>query len=142
MANIDMLQMRADIKSDEGVVLHAYQDTLGYWTIGSGILIDQRRGGGISEHENDFLVDTRLQRLLGDMDNKMPWLLLKSDGVQRALTNVAWQLGLAGLLEFKDMLSKVQSGDYSGAASALLDSLYAKQTPERAQRIASLLKNG
>jgi GH24 family phage-related lysozyme (muramidase) len=28
------------LKRDEGEVLHAYKDSLGYWTIGIGILID------------------------------------------------------------------------------------------------------
>lgn len=142
MPNIDMIQLRTDIKNDEGVVLHAYPDSLGYLTIGSGILIDQRKGGGIKESENDFILDTRLSQLLNDMDLKLPWLVGKSDGIQRALCNMAWQLGLNGLLQFTGMLSSIKNGDYPAAAEHALDSLWAKQTPQRAARIAALISEG
>lgn len=137
-----MIQLRADIKSDEGVVLHAYQDTLGYWTIGSGILIDQRLSGGIKDSENDFIIDTRLSKLLNDMDLKLPWLVGKSDGIQRALCNMAWQMGLLGLLKFEGMLTSIKNGDYPTAAKQALDSLWAKETPQRAARIAALINKG
>ena len=44
------------LRRDEGRVRHAYQDHLGYWTIGVGRLIDQRKGGGLSEDEIDYLL--------------------------------------------------------------------------------------
>ena len=141
MSDIDVTQLRADLKRDEGTVLHCYKDSKGLDTIGTGILIDAR-GGGISEYEADFLLDNRITRLIGNMDAKLPWLLTKSDGVQRALANMAFNLGLSGLLEFKDMLAKIQSGDYVGASEAALDSAWAKQVGDRALRIASLIKMG
>lgn len=137
-----MLQLRADIKNDEGIVLHAYTDTLGFLTIGSGILIDERKGGGIKASENDFIIDTRLSQLLNDMDLKLPWLISKSDGIQRALCNMAWQMGLIGLLKFEGMLSSIKNGDYPAAAKQALDSLWAKETPQRAARIAALISKG
>ncbi len=41
------------LRRDEGEVLHAYQDSLGYWTIGIGVLIDKRKGGGITKAESE-----------------------------------------------------------------------------------------
>ena len=37
-----------DLKRDEGWVPHAYKDSLGFWTIGYGFLIDEKRGGELS----------------------------------------------------------------------------------------------
>jgi len=48
---MDTRVIREQIKRHEGKVLHAYPDHLGYWTIGYGRLIDERRGGGITEAE-------------------------------------------------------------------------------------------
>lgn len=142
MPNIDMQKLRADIKLDEGTVLHAYQDSLGFWTIGSGILIDARKGGGISDYENDMLLDSRLTRILGNLDAKLPWILSKSDGVQRALGNMCYQLGVSGLLEFKNMVQLIKDGKYSQAADEALNSMWAKQTPNRAKRISDLIRKG
>ena len=44
------------IKKDEGIVLHVYDDSLGYSTIGYGRLVDRRKGGGISEDEALYLL--------------------------------------------------------------------------------------
>ncbi len=142
MARIDMNQLRADIKFEEGTVLHYYVDSLGYATIGSGILIDQRKGGGISDYENDFLVDNRLTRLLGNLDAKLPWILGLSDGVQRALANMAYEMGVDGLLSFQGMLSSIRAGNFEDAANHALDSIWAKQVPERAKRVSDLIRRG
>ncbi len=37
-------ELTADLKNDEGWRPFAYQDHLGFWTLGYGFLIDQRRG--------------------------------------------------------------------------------------------------
>ena len=142
MPNIDMMKLRAELKQDEGCVLHAYQDSLGYWTIGTGVLIDERKGGGISQYEADFLLDNRLQKLLGNLDSAMPWILGMSDARQRALCNMSFQLGVNGLKNFKKMLQCMRIGNFDEAAKECLNSNYAKQTPERAQRVAKLIREG
>lgn len=45
------------LETDEGRVPHAYQDHLGYWTIGVGHLIDKRKGGGLTPDEVDYLLE-------------------------------------------------------------------------------------
>jgi lysozyme len=59
--------------------------------------------------------------------------------VQRALANMVYQLGVRGLLGFRNMLSALRAGDRLAAADHCLDSEYARQTPERALRVAHLL---
>ena len=56
-------QIVDDLKRHEGLKLHAYQDHLGYWTIGYGRLIDKERGGGISETEAETLLENDIDRL-------------------------------------------------------------------------------
>lgn len=129
-----------DLKRDEGFVPHAYKDHLGYLTIGYGFLIDKRKGGKIPQQVAEFwleyLVDHRIDELL----ERIPWMEYQPDDVQRALVNMAYQLGTNGLLKFKGMLEALKNGDRAKAAEEALDSLWASQTPQRAKRMADLIR--
>lgn len=141
MPNINMSQLIEDVKVDEGTILHAYVDNRGYTTIGSGILIDQR-GGGITDAENEMLLENRLNITISNLDLKLPWIVTKSDNIQRQITNMAYQLGVSGVLQFQNMLSYLKADNFSAAADAALDSAWAKQTPNRAQRVTNCIRQG
>ena len=53
---------REQLRFDEAEVLHAYQDHLGYWTIGVGRMIDKRLGGGLTKEESAYLLENDLDR--------------------------------------------------------------------------------
>lgn len=124
------------LRRDEGEVLSAYQDHLGFWTIGIGRLIDKRKGGKITPEESAYLLSNDIKRIKDEVDNALPWVKGLTEARSGALYNMAFQMGTTGLLGFKNTLAMVQVGDYVGAARGMLNSLWAKQTPERAKRIA------
>jgi lysozyme len=130
------------LKTEEGVVSHAYQDHLGYWTIGVGRLIDKRKGGGLSSDEIDYLLQNDVNRIIGSLDKALPWWKTLSPNRKAALTAMAFQMGLTNLLGFKKTLSLIKDGRYAAAAEQMLTSLWAKQTPARAKRTAELIRNG
>jgi lysozyme len=124
------------LKRDEGTVLHTYQDSRGYWTIGSGICIDERVGCGITDAENTFLLANRISRASADVNAHLPWTT-GIDGVRRAvLVNMCYQLGIAKLLEFVRMLAHAERREWALAGAEMLNSKWAKQTPERAKRLS------
>lgn len=134
--------LRDQLKRDEGVVLHAYQDSLGFWTIGSGILIDARRGGGIAEAENDYLLDNRISAKTAELFRAIPWMA-QVDSVRRgAFLNMAFNLGVSGLQGFHATLAAAQSGDWTTCAAHMRDSLWHKQTGVRAERLAKQIETG
>ena len=135
-------ELTADLKRDEGFVRHAYQDHLGFWTIGIGRLIDKRRDGGISEAEAEHLLGNDIKAVIVDLDRSCPWWTALSDPRQRALANMCFNLGLSRLLGFRKMLAALEAGDFAGAATEALDSRWARQVGDRAQRIATLLSVG
>ena len=47
---MDRDKIEKDLTIDEGRVSHVYKDSLGYYTIGIGHLVDQRKGGRSEEH--------------------------------------------------------------------------------------------
>jgi lysozyme len=55
---------------------------------------------------------------------------------------MAFQLGVDGLLAFKNTLKEVQDGNYFKASEMMLLSKWATQTPERAKRLAKQMETG
>jgi len=131
-------QLKADLIAHEGLRRTAYQDTEGYWTIGVGRLIDAQRGGGITEAEAMHLLDNDIAKVCARLDTELPWWRTRPDSVQRGMANMAFQLGVSGLLDFKRMLACLQAGDYEGAKREALDSKWATQTPNRAAAVTAL----
>lgn len=130
------------LKRDEGEKLHAYQDTLGYWTIGIGILIDQRKGGGLRPEESEFIFRNRLKLLDEELARVLPWLPKLDPARRGVMLNMAYQMGAMGLLGFKTTLALVSAGKYQEAAKQMLESKWAKQTPARAQRLSNQMATG
>ena len=127
-----------DLIRDEGVKLKPYRDTAGKLTIGIGRNLDDV---GISEQEARFLLSSDLERVRSQLSHEWPWWITRPESAQRGLMNMAFNLGIGGLSKFPRMLACLQAGDYHGAADAALDSLWAKQVGERANRIADLFRS-
>lgn len=132
-------ELRKQLIRQEGRLRYAYKDHLGFWTIGVGRLIDSRKGGGLSDDEIDYLLNNDLSRVIDAVSSAIPFYARLSEPQKQALCNMAFQMGLFGLLKFKGMLSALESFDYERAKSEALDSKWAKQTPERANEIANML---
>lgn len=130
------------LRRDEGEVLHAYQDHLGFWTIGIGRLIDQRKGGGITSEEAAYLLANDIAKFTTALRARLPWFGRLDEARQGVLANMAFQLGIDGVLGFKNTLALVDAGDYEGAARGMLASKWAQQTPARAGRLALQMRTG
>lgn len=130
------------IRRDEGEVLTAYTDTEGYLSIGIGRLIDKRKGGGISAAESAYLFSNDLTAKLAEVRRRIPWFDRLDPARQGVLVNMAFQMGVDGLLGFKSTMAMIESGDYKGVASGMMHSLWAQQTPKRASRLATQMATG
>lgn len=132
----------AQLRRDEGEVLYAYQDSLGYWTIGIGVMIDKRKGGGITQQESEYLFVNRLRARIGELDQLIPWWRDLDEARQGVLINMSYQMGVLGLMGFVNTLKLVHQGYYEAAADAMLKSKWASQTPERARRLSDQMREG
>lgn len=139
---MDKKQLTKELRRDEGVVPFAYEDHLGNLTIGVGRLIDKRKGGGLSDAEIDFLLSNDIDRFEKQIIDALPWYSRLDDVRQRVLVNMAFNLGIAGLLGFKNTLAMIERGDYAGAAKGMLNSKWAGQVGERAKRLAIMMETG
>ena len=153
------MDLRQQLMRDEGVKLHAYRDSLGYWTIGVGHLIDPTKGcqpppemtypdgPGVVTERCVITQDVCLRLLDADIAGKMaelrkalPWVDALSEPHRGVLLNMAFNMGVKGLLKFTDTLRLVQKGQYAEAANKMLLSRWATQVGARARRLAQQMR--
>lgn len=135
------------IKGFEGIRFYAYDDATGQPivqgstvkgnpTIGYGRCLSTK---GITQAEADELLEDDITDVSHDVYFAVPWLMQLSENRQNVLLCMAFQLGVAGLMEFRNFLAACQAGNWGDASAAMLDSLWAKQTPARAQTLANMI---
>jgi lysozyme len=130
------------LRRDEDEVLYAYPDSEGYLTIGVGILIDKRKGGGITKAESWYLLANRVKKAEDELQAALPWMDHLDEARRGLLVNMTFNLGIAGVLGFKHMLAAIEAGDYPRAAAEMRNSTWHKQVGDRAERLAKQMETG
>lgn len=133
-----MSKLLEQLKSDEGLRLKPYKCTEGYDTIGYGRNLETN---GISEDEAETMLMNDIYRVMESLNN-YGLLIDHTPPRQDVLVNMAFQLGVSGLLKFKKMIIALDDRKYSDAAREMLDSRWAKQTPNRANELAKQMRTG
>lgn len=125
------------IKNYEGLRLRTYIDTNGHCTVGWGHNLEN----GITIDEAELIFQNDLKRTVSEL-REYSWYTMQPEGVQDALINMTFNVGIEGILEFKEMIEYLKSKDYTKAAQAVLDSVWAKQVNRRATDVALNIRNG
>ena len=108
-------------------------------TIAVGRNLEDR---GLSEDEIDYLLANDIQIVDNELDYGFSWWRDLDEVRQRALADLAFNMGLPSLHGFVKMLDGLQRRDYHAAADELLDSKYAKQVGARSERVALMIRTG
>lgn len=135
---MDFSRVAAQLIVDEGLRLKPYRCPAGKLTLGVGRNLDDR---GITRDEAMVMLDNDIQDFWAKLQTELPWLPGAPEPVQEALLNMCFNLGLGGLLAFKNTLALIKGGDYAGAAAAMLDSQWARQVGGRAQRLSDMVRS-
>lgn len=133
--------LRSLIIRHEGIKDYVYQDTLGFWTVGVGHLVDKRRGGKLSS----AIIQAILDEDINEVKQSLPaWINVDTLGVVRfaVLCDMAFNMGVAGLLGFTRTLDLIKQGKYEEASVAMMESKWAKQVGPRAARLALMMESG
>ena len=137
------MSLLENIKAHEGFRDHIYKDSVGKPTVGYGFLVaalspdELKLNGGkvepISREVAEKILNLKISKLKKRLFQCLPWLENKPQNVQDTLIEMAYQLGLAGLLGFRHTLGRIEAGDYAQAARNLRASLLYRQTPRRVE---------
>ena len=134
--------VRAQLRVDEGTVEHAYTDSEGYLTIGVGRLIDKRIGGHLRPDEIALLLENDIDRAEADAKVLFPGFERLSDARKAVVVNMAFNLGRVRLAGFRRFRAAVKAGAWEQASAEMLDSRWAEQVGQRAQRLSEQMKEG
>jgi lysozyme len=135
------MNVRVLISLHEGRVRHAYQDSLGFWTIGVGHLIDERKGGGLPDSIIDALLELDIHEHTNELFASLPWVRDLDPVRQAVLIDMYFNMRRK-LLGFKETLRQFQAGNWDAASAAMLDSVWAKQVGTRALRLSEMTRTG
>ena len=155
-----MEKLIAQLKRHEGFRAMPYRCTAGYLTIGYGRNIDnvplstdewrvikansldELVSKGIAEPEAESLLILEVQRLHKVLGQKIKWFAELDEVRQAVLINMAFNLGVTGLLKFKNTLTLIRDKAYIKAGHAMLKSLWASQVKGRADELALQMQTG
>ena len=137
-------EIKQEIVKHEGKINKVYLDHLGNATFGVGHLVlstdDLQEGVEYDDTKIMEFFERDFRQATNDAES-----FIKSKNIDpRAfgcVINMAFQLGLPRLLKFKNFQYHLNKCDYESASSEMLDSLWAKQTPNRANELADIMRN-
>ena len=137
---MEMSRLLQSVKKHEGYRNKVYLDTLGKRTVGVGHLCVEDFWEDNKEYEEKFLMtilEHDLQTAIKGAERLLKDCPVLDDLAKEIIIEMVFQLGETGVSKFKNMLKALKVPDYQTAAIEMLDSKWAKQTPERAAGMSS-----
>ena len=132
-------RLKAVLIRHEGLRLKPYRDTVGKLTIGVGRNLDDR---GISKDEALYMLENDIRIAEEELDQRIPWWRDLDDVRQEILLNMAFNLGVPGLMKFKNFLRALREGNYARASDEMLASKWAIQVGRRADELSRAMREG
>ena len=133
---------------DEGVVYQIYNDHLGYATFGIGHLVTKDDpewglpvGTPVSKSRVMQVFEEDLKEVEVSVRKMFPQFISYPHNVQLVLLSMMFQLGYTRLNKFKRFKAAIKTQKWPTAANEMLDSKWARQTPNRVARLMELMNN-
>lgn len=167
VANINYGRLNTQLILHEGLRLLPYDDATGKavrpgehyrgkLTIGVGRNLDNNpltkqellfvghdcRSHAITEAQAIYLLSNDVMKVCRALDGLIPWWQAADEVRARVLADMAFNMGVPGLLKFKTMLSCLRAGSYAKAANAMVDSAWYGQVGQRGVRLVGMMVTG
>ena len=133
------MKLKQMIEMHEGKKYKPYLDTVGKLTIGIGRNLDDR---GLSEDEVQLLFSNDVRIATEELERAFPWTKNLDEVRKAVLIDMAFNMGIPVLSQFKNTLGFIQRGEYEKASVAMLQSKWASQVGNRAQRLSTMIRTG
>ena len=139
-----MEEIKSRIKEHEGFRDTVYSDSLGFATIGYGHLVlpeeQWEEGKEYSKEQLEHVFKTDFNNAVGQATGLMDGMNL-DDKAREVIIEMVFQLGVGGVGKFKKMWEALRNKDYGEASFQMLDSRWAKQTPNRAESLSKVMRS-
>ena len=134
-----MEKLLESIKINEGFEPRVYKDTLGIDTIGYGFAIKDLY---LDEDIAEQILEKKVNKLLKEVDSRFDWFKFMPENIKEVVVEMCYQLGVTGFSKFKKTIKLLSDRNFTKASTEMLDSLWAKQTPNRALKLSNIVKEG
>ena len=132
------MDLLKELKKHEGFEPRVYKCTEGVDTIGYGFAIKDLY---LDEDTAELILMRKIQKLLERILVAFKWFQSAPEEVKFVVTNMCYQLGLKGFSKFKKTIYYLETEQYEEAADEMLDSLWHKQTPNRAKELSNIIRS-
>lgn len=146
---MDAQRLLVQLKIEEGCPPVTYLDTKGILTGGLGHNLEAKPARGfekvnvpVSAKQAEEWYASDLEEVISGLNKHLPWWKNLDDVRQNALADMTWNMGIGGVLTFKNTLRLIQAGDWFGAAANIKSSQYAREVGRRASRVAGMIAYG
>jgi lysozyme len=137
-AMIDLDALVTELKTDEGFEPRVYQCSANKATVAYGWNLEDN---DFPEHIATDLLKHALVEKIAQLSNYQ-WFCELSDNRKQAIANMAFNIGVAGVLRFKKMVAAIEAKDYDLAALEMQDSKWYNQVGYRAVRLVNVMRWG
>jgi len=133
-----MIVAETTLRRDEGFRSRPYKDTHGNLTVMYGRNLD---ANPFTKREGEIILKNSVTDLFYQLSPKF-WFRIQNAVRQGVLLNMAYNLGVEGLLKFKRMIAALLDKDYELAADELMDSDAARELTTRYSRLERMMRSG
>ena len=137
-------EVKDEIKACEGYVNKIYKCSEGFDTIFYGHKVtpedDYEHGVEYTKDEGEVVFEKDFQTTLNAAERLIADRPINNTA-KEVIINMVYQIGEGGVSKFKNMWKALDSEDYGEASFQMLDSLWAKQTPARAGKLAGKMRS-
>tara|TARA_Y100000401_G_scaffold37388_1_gene28015 strand:+ start:613 stop:1023 length:411 start_codon:yes stop_codon:yes gene_type:complete len=131
-----MQKLKKAILESEGYRPTVYKCTEGFDTIGIGFKIDDLY---LSKEVCDIILEEKLLRFMKEIMQRAEWVNDMPLNVKDVILEMCYQMGVPNFLMFKKTIALFKQHDWVGASKEMLDSKWARQTPNRAKKLSLII---
>jgi lysozyme len=136
--DVKTMKLIKQLKRHEGYRRLVYECSRGVLTVGIGRNLESV---GISEKEAEYLLKNDIESAIERL-NKHDLLDGHDEVRQAVLINMAFNLGVNGLLKFRKSLNHWRNHEYDEFSKEILNSRWARQVGGRAQELSEQARTG
>ena len=125
------------VKLSEGFRDKVYKCTEGFDTIGYGFAIKDLV---MDEDIAEMRLRRKLDSLIDRANKRFSFLKDMPVAVQDVIYEMCYQMGISGVSKFKKTLLYLENREFKMASKEMLDSRWARQTPNRANKLSNIVK--
>ena len=143
---MDMKRLLASVKQHEGYKDHVYLDTRNKRTVGVGHLCVEDHWEDHKKYPEEMLMNVLkddLKNAIRGAEELCSDCPVLEDQAREIIVEMVFQLGKTGVSKFRNMWKalKEKPPQYDVAATEMLDSRWAKQTPGRAKEMSEHMRS-